>query len=109
MGVKMLGKILGGLMVLGITTIPAPLVAASKLEITDPRAAKIKEIVTLPSRESEQSRAMVRSSSSQTTVGLSLQGRFTMCGVKNPSARCRKCVMSPTVCISKIWEWMLIS
>ena len=48
MGVKMLGKILGGLMVLGITTIPAPLVAASKLEITDPRAAKIKEIVTLP-------------------------------------------------------------
>jgi len=48
MGVKMLGKILGGLMVLGITTVPAPLVAASKLEITDPRAAKIKEIVTLP-------------------------------------------------------------
>ncbi|GJA75733.1 DsbC family protein [Aeromonas caviae] len=48
MGVDMRGRILGGLVALGIMTIPAQLLAASKLEITDPRAAKIKEIVTLP-------------------------------------------------------------
>lgn len=48
MGVDMRGRILGVLVALGITTIPAAALAASKLEITDPRAAKIQEIVTLP-------------------------------------------------------------
>ena len=39
-------KLLGALMVFGIITGPAH--ASSKLEITDPRAAKIEDIVKLP-------------------------------------------------------------
>lgn len=48
MRVNMLRKIFGGLIALGITTISTQVMAASKLEITDPRAAKIDEIVALP-------------------------------------------------------------
>ena len=88
-------------MVLGITTVPAPLVATSKLEITDPRAAKIKEIVTLPIK------GIRAVESDGQIVFISDNGRFVITGQiydvwgKKPSARCRKCVMSPTVCISR--------
>uniref|UniRef100_UPI0005AB88DC disulfide isomerase DsbC N-terminal domain-containing protein n=1 Tax=Aeromonas rivuli TaxID=648794 RepID=UPI0005AB88DC len=80
MGVKMLGKILGGLMVLGITTIPAPLVAASKLEITDPRAAKIKEIVTLPIK------GIRAVESDGQIVFISDNGRFVITGALFPKS-----------------------
>ena len=78
-------------------TIPGQLLAASKLEITDPRAAKIREVVTQANqRVRAVERVMVRSSSSQTTVGFVITGQIYDVWSKNLSLNVRKCVLSPT-------------
>ena len=67
-------KLLGALMVFGIITGTAH--ASSKLEITDPRAAKIEDIVELPIKGFEPSKVMGRSCSSLKTDDLLFQGQI---------------------------------
>ncbi len=75
-------KLLGALMVFGIITGTAH--ASSKLEITDPRAAKIEDIVELPIKGFEPSKVMGRSCSSLKTDDLLFQDKSTTCGARSP-------------------------